>query len=88
MTANICRSSEDAEEVMKTFEESLLPQIEEQAERSKEVAAIVAQTRDESVGNHDHSDVTSDASAITDQKFHDLLQSKKVHAEESLNVLR
>ena len=70
------------------FEESLLPHIEEQAERSKEVASIIVQADEDSLDSDDDSDKPNETSTINERKFRDLLRSKQTHVKESLQILR
>ena len=71
------------------FDESLLPHIEEQAERSKEVASIVVQADEDCAISDDETDGTKRSpSAASDRNFQDLLRNKQVHVKDSLSILR
>ena len=80
-------SLNDAQDVVVLFDDNLIPQIDEQSERSKTLASVVVQAEEDAVDSADDLSVPSKETE-QDKKLKDILNDKRCHIEESLNVLR
>ena len=83
----IFSSLEEAQEIIEMFDETLLPNINKQAARSKEVASIIVQADDSVQESCDECD-TNVSPRTYERKFRDLLKTKQAHVKESLSILR